>query len=103
MLAGVPDVETLDGALEAAKTLANGFPEVVVTAGGAGVAFAGRDGAEVLITAVKVEVESTHGAGDEFIGVLAAEIASGKTMNAALEKANHAAAKLIATREADRN
>ncbi|MFW8607939.1 PfkB family carbohydrate kinase [Rhizobium beringeri] len=103
MLAKVPVVETLDGAMEAAKTLANVFPEVVVTAGGAGVAFAGRDGAEILIAAVKVEVESTHGAGDEFIGVLAAEIASGKTMKAALEKANHAAAKLVGTREADRN
>ncbi|MBY5359848.1 ribokinase [Rhizobium leguminosarum] len=103
MLAGVPVVETLEGALEAAKTLANVFPEVVVTAGGAGVAFVGRDGAEILIAAVKVEVESTHGAGDEFIGVLAAEIASGKTMKAALEKANQAAAKLVGTREADRN
>ncbi|MGZ2505895.1 ribokinase [Rhizobium leguminosarum] len=103
MLAKVPVVETLDGAMEAAKTLANVFPEVVVTAGGAGVAFSGRDGAEILIAAVKVEVESTHGAGDEFIGVLAAEIASGKTMKAALEKANHAAAKLVGTREADRN
>ncbi|API56028.1 ribokinase (plasmid) [Rhizobium leguminosarum] len=103
MLAGVPVVETLDGALEAAKRLANVFPEVVVTAGGAGVAFASRDAVEILIPAMKVEVESTHGAGDEFIGVLAAEIASGETMNAALQKANHAAAKLVGTREADRS
>ncbi|MBY5566323.1 ribokinase [Rhizobium leguminosarum] len=103
MLAGLPVVETLDGALEAAKTLANVFPEVVVTAGGAGVAFASRDGDEILIEAVKVEVKSTHGAGDEFIGMLAAELASGKMMTAALQKANHAAAKLVATREADRN
>ncbi|ATU94275.1 ribokinase [Phyllobacterium zundukense] len=102
MLAGVPVVETLDGALEAAKTLANVFPEVVVTAGGAGVAFASRDGDEILIAAMKVEVESTHGAGDEFIGVLAAEIAFGKTMNAALQKANMDAAKLVSTPEKDR-
>ncbi|MEX2693056.1 PfkB family carbohydrate kinase [Rhizobium mongolense] len=41
---------------------------VVVTAGGAGVAFANRQGDEILIEAVKVDVKSTHGAGDEFIG-----------------------------------
>lgn len=46
--------------------------------------------------------EETHGAGDEFIGVLAAEIASGKTMNDALKKANMDAAKLVGTPETDR-
>ncbi|MBX4995975.1 ribokinase [Rhizobium binae] len=102
MLSGVPVVETLDGALEAARKLVNVFPEVVVTAGGDGVAFADRQGHEILIEAVKIVVESTHGAGDEFIGVLAAEIASGKTMNSALRKANIAAAKLVSTPEKDR-
>ncbi len=102
MLAGLPVVETLEGALQAAKTLANVFPQVVVTAGGAGVAFADRQGDEILIEAVKVFVESTHGAGDEFIGVLAAEIASGKTMTDALQKANMAAAELVSTPEKDR-
>ncbi|API55352.1 ribokinase (plasmid) [Rhizobium leguminosarum] len=102
MLGGVPVVETLDGALEAARKLVRTFPEVVVTAGGAGVAYANRDGEETIIAAVKVKVESTHGAGDEFIGVLAAEIASGKTINDALKKANMDAAKLVGTPEADR-
>lgn len=102
MLAGVPVVETLDGALEAARKLVRLFPEVVVTAGGSGVAYANRDGKEIVIAAVRVNVESTHGAGDEFIGVLAAEIASGKTMNDALRKANMDAAKLVGTPEADR-
>jgi len=102
MLAGVPVVETLEGALGAARKLVQIFPEVVVTAGGSGVAYANRDGEEIVIEAVKIKVESTHGAGDEFIGVLAAEIASGKTMNVALRKANIEAAKLVATPEADR-
>ncbi|CDN50954.1 ribokinase [Neorhizobium galegae] len=102
MLAGAPVVETLDGALEAARKLVRLFPEVVVTAGGSGVAYANRDGKEIVIAAVRVNVESTHGAGDEFIGVLAAEIASGKTMNDALQKANMNAAKLVGTPEADR-
>ncbi|QND44807.1 ribokinase (plasmid) [Rhizobium lusitanum] len=102
MLAGVPVVETLEGALEAARKLVRIFPEVVVTAGGSGVAYANRRGEEIVIEAVKVKVESTHGAGDEFIGVLAAEIASGKTMNAALQKANMDAAKLVGTPEKTR-
>jgi ribokinase len=102
MLAGVPVVETLDGALEAARKLVRIFPEVVVTAGGSGVAYASRDGEEIVIAAVKVKVESTHGAGDEFIGVLAAEIASGRTMNDALQKANMDAGKLVGTPEEDR-
>ncbi len=102
MLAGVPVVETLEGALEAARKLVQTFPQVVVTAGGSGVAYANLDGEEIVIEAVKIRVESTHGAGDEFIGVLAAEIASGRSMNEALQKANMQAAKLVATPEAQR-
>ncbi|MBA5800351.1 MULTISPECIES: ribokinase [Rhizobium] len=102
LLAGVPVVETLDGALDAARKLVRIFPGVVVTAGGAGVAYANRDGEETVIAAVKVKVESTHGAGDEFIGVLAAEIASGRAMTDALQKANKAAARLVGTPEKDR-
>ncbi|PYE43323.1 ribokinase [Rhizobium sp. PP-F2F-G20b] len=102
MLAGVPVVETLEGALEAARKLSAMFPEVVVTAGGAGVAYASKNGAAIQIGAVKVHVESTHGAGDEFIGVLAADIASGSAMRNALVRANNAAAKLVGTKEEER-
>ncbi|RWX74713.1 ribokinase [Neorhizobium lilium] len=102
MLAGVSVVETLEGALEAARILASVYPAAVVTAGGAGVAFANAGGGELAIEGVRVQVESTHGAGDEFIGVLAAEIASGDVMENALNKANNAAARLVATPEADR-
>jgi len=103
MLAGVPVVETLDGALKAAKRLAHLYPEVVVTVGGAGVAYANRDGEEIAIEAEKVKVESTHGAGDEFIGVLASEIALGTAMDVALRRANQAAAKLVSTAESNRD
>ncbi|MBB4952263.1 ribokinase [Agrobacterium vitis] len=99
MLAGVPVVETLEGALEAARRLVLRFPEVVVTAGGAGVAYANQKGEEIVLPALKVKVESTHGAGDMFIGVLAAEIARGKPMQDALSNANTQAAKLVATPE----
>lgn len=102
MLTGTAVVETLGGALAAAKLLARTYPQVVVTAGGAGVAYADKNGHEVAIEAVKVNVESTHGAGDEFIGVLAAQMASGATLDAALRNANLAAAKLVAMPEKDR-
>jgi ribokinase len=102
MLTGTAVVETLGGALAAAKLLARTYPQVVVTAGGAGVAYADKDGHEVAIDALKVNVESTHGAGDEFIGVLAAQIASGATLDAALRNANLAAARLVAMPEKDR-
>lgn len=48
--------------VKAAKTLADAFPEVVVTAG-AGVAFANRQGDEILVEAVKVDVKSTMAPG----------------------------------------
>lgn len=102
MLAGVPVVETLSSALEAARILARVYPAAVVTAGGAGVAYVTAEGEELAIEGVKVKVESTHGAGDEFIGVLAAEIASGAVMEGALRKANNAAARLVAMPEVDR-
>ncbi|SES46111.1 PfkB family carbohydrate kinase [Rhizobium sp. NFR03] len=102
MLAGVDVVETLDGALSAARILKAGYPQVVVTAGGAGVAAVDKDGHEITIEPVKVSVESTHGAGDEFIGMLAAQTARGATLEVALAEANKAAAKLVATPEAER-
>jgi len=103
MLAGVPVVETLEGALNAAKKLSAVFPEVVVTAGGAGVAYASMDGTEIQVGALKVKVESTHGAGDEFIGVFASEIATGAAIEHALDSANQAAAKLVSTEETNRD
>ncbi|MFP5076427.1 ribokinase [Rhizobium sp. YIM 134829] len=102
MLSGTDVVETLEGALAAARRLKPGFPRVVVTAGGAGVAAIDEDGQDIAIEPVKVKVESTHGAGDEFIGVLAAALARGETLEAALDAANRAAAKLVATPESER-
>ena len=96
-LAELPVVDTLEGAASAAKLLAKTFPIVVVTAGGNGVACATRDGEAFSIKAIKVELVSTHGAGDEFTGVLASELARGSGIRAALESANRAAAVLVST------
>jgi ribokinase len=96
-LAKVPVVDTLDSALGAARILARTYPIAVVTAGGEGVACADAMGNEFTIEAIKIKLISTHGAGDEFIGVLAAELARGTDIKAALHAANRAAAVLVGT------
>lgn len=88
-------IETLEQALDAAKSLAEEFEIAVVTAGGEGVAYAVRSGRDGTIPAIRVKLVSTHGAGDEFIGVLAAELLSGRDIGKALEAANRAAAALV--------
>ncbi|QTG16669.1 ribokinase (plasmid) [Agrobacterium tumefaciens] len=96
-LAGGGEVDTLEDAIAAARVLAKSFPVAVVTAGGAGVAYATRDGEEATIPAIKIKLVSTHGAGDEFIGVLAAQLLRGEGLNAALSGANQAAAILVSS------
>ncbi|MBY4630923.1 ribokinase [Rhizobium croatiense] len=100
-LADLPVVDTLAGAASAAKQLAGRFPVAVVTAGGEGVACATQHGEEFFIAAIKVKLVSTHGAGDEFTGVLAAELARGRDIRAAIGAANQAAAALVSTPRAD--
>lgn len=90
-----PVVETLDGALDAARRLAQIYPIAVVTAGGEGVACATGEGLELAVPALKVQLVSTHGAGDEFTGVLAAELAKGSKIAFAINAANKAAATLV--------
>lgn len=94
-LAAVPSVEALDTALEAARILAGQYPVAVVTAGADCVAFVAHGGNAKAIPAIKVKLVSTHGAGDEFIGVLAAQIAEGSSMELAVTKTNEAAAILV--------
>lgn len=96
-LAGSMQVDTLNDALAAARILAQSFPVAVVTAGGAGVAFAQQGGEDGTIAAIKVKLVSTHGAGDEFIGVLAANLLQGKSIDTALVAANQAAATLVSS------
>ena len=54
------------------------------------------------LPAVPVRLVSTHGAGDEFIGVLAAGLVRGEAMRPALLAANAAAARLVSTPENER-
>ncbi|TIL64402.1 ribokinase [Mesorhizobium sp.] len=101
-LAGVAVVDTLEGAAKAARMLINLYPAAIVTAGGEGVAYCGRDGQAFARAALPVKVVSTHGAGDEFVGAFAAGLARGHQVEAALAGANAAAALLVATPERQR-
>ena len=76
-------VEGVDGALSAAPELLSLGPRsVVVTVGDDGAVFSGGESAQHL-TAPEVEVVDTTGAGDAFVGALAARLAD----NAPLEDA----------------
>lgn len=96
-LAGSPEITDLAAASAAARILHEKFPTVIVTAGGDGVAFAGENGLEGAVPAIKVKLISTHGAGDEFIGTLAAALLNSASMTDAISQANEAAAKLVSS------
>ncbi len=101
MLGSAP-VNSLADAEEAAEHLTSRFGAVVVTAGGDGVAFQDEAGAKVSLPSVPVKVQSTHGAGDMFVGTLAARLALGNDIRVALSVANQQAAKLVSTPEYER-
>jgi ribokinase len=95
---GAQSVGSLAEAEAAAEFLAARFAAVVVTAGGDGVAFQDRAGQKISLPSLPVKVESTHGAGDMFVGTFAARIACGDGVEAALDAANREAAKLVLLR-----
>eukprot|EP01036_Dinobryon_divergens_P003151 gene3151-4140_t len=76
---GTGPVTDLASAARAAQDLAAQGDTVIVTAGGAGLAAVGLDGAELQVAAEKVKVVSSHGAGDAFIGALAVQLADGRS------------------------
>jgi ribokinase len=95
MLGGLSVAEQAS-AREAAARLAHAGLSVVVTLGGEGLVLAPDSGAPVAIPPVRVErVVSTHGAGDCFVGSLAAALARGLDLEAACRIANAAAATYV--------
>ena len=68
---------------------------VVITLGGEGLLVAPVDGEIVEIAALPVEVTSTHGAGDCFVGVLAARLAAGDSLVDGCRSANQWAAEHV--------
>jgi ribokinase len=99
---GGGEVSSLETAAYAAERLAARFKSVVVTAGGDGVAGFDRSGHAFKLLGIKVAVASTHGAGDTFVGTLAARMAVGDPYEVALSTANREAAKLVSTPEEER-
>jgi ribokinase len=98
---GGGEVHDLASAAAAARRLAAGIPAVIVTAGGHGLALCGPEGT-LTISPHAVSLVSTHGAGDAFVGALAAQLAAGTDLQSAAHYANAAAALLVSTPEADR-
>lgn len=68
----------------ASNILDLGFPSVVITLGGEGAVFADAHSVS-RVSAYKVPVVDTTGAGDAFVGALATGLASGKTIAEAVE------------------
>ncbi|MGO4126638.1 PfkB family carbohydrate kinase [Inquilinus sp. YAF38] len=101
MLSGVAVLD-LETASIAAGRLRSTVGTVVVTAGGAGVAYAAPDGSG-RVAAVPAMVRSTHGAGDCFIGVLAAALASGLLLEDAIRRGNAAAGRLVSLGDEERD
>jgi ribokinase len=96
MICGVA-VTSLPEATEAAALLSEQVAHVVVTAGGLGLAVAEHGNTPYAEAAHAVKLIDTHGAGDAFIGALAARWASGASVAEAVRFANAAAALFVST------
>jgi ribokinase len=96
MICGVA-VTSLATATEAAALLSEQVANVVVTAGGLGLAMVERGNTPYAEAAHPVKLVDTHGAGDAFIGALAARWATGVPLAEAVRFANAAAALFVST------
>jgi ribokinase len=98
-MSGLP-VHDTESATSAARALASERRRVVVTLGGDGLVAVEANAPVLVLPAEKVEVVSTHGAGDCFVGTLAARLAAGGTLEAACRSASLAAARHVSTAHA---
>ncbi len=94
-MSGLP-VDGMESAAVAGLHLAGDSRAVVATLGGAGLVLVQPGGGVTMIDAEEVDVVSTHGAGDCFVGTLAAKLAAGRDLLAACRAANSAAARFVA-------
>lgn len=93
---GAPPVTDLAGAGAAAALLSAAGGTVIVTAGARGMAAAEAGRVTLSLPAPRVTAVSTHGAGDCFVGTLAARRAAGAPLADACAAAVAAAAALVA-------
>lgn len=97
---GADPVSSLHSAADAARRLADRFEAVIVTAGSKGLAAVGPDDEAFAVPAEQVKAVSSHGAGDAFIGALAAALVKGAPLREAAHAASQAAARHVSTRDA---
>lgn len=90
------EVNDLASALAAADKLAETYQQVIVTAGGDGVAFVNQT-ERGTIPAKKVKLISTLGAGDCFVGHLCLSLIQGNALRQAVKFANVKAAEHVST------
>ena len=93
---GTRPVNSLPDAAAAAGKLADGFKTVIVTAGSAGLAAWAAPDQVLQLPAERVTVVSSHGAGDAFIGALAANLAMGHALDPSCKAASSYAARHVA-------
>jgi ribokinase len=98
---GAGAVTDLTAAVNAAHQLSSVAPTVIVTAGSAGVAAATGEESWRL-PAYPIDAPDAHGAGDVFVGALAARLAGAASLPDALRYANAAAALHVGTPEVER-
>jgi ribokinase len=98
MLSGRP-VGDREAARAALPSLAGQHRTVIVTLGAGGLLLAEAGRPPQAIDAVPVAVVSTHGAGDCFVGAVAARLAAGASVVEASRFANAAAAAFVAGQE----
>ena len=79
-------------AIGAAQFLSGGRRTVIITLGAEGLVCAMTDGQIMAFQAFEADVVSTHGAGDVFVGALAAQVLGGMEFESALQYAQGAAA-----------
>lgn len=92
---GAAPVTDLKSAGDAARRLATRFRTVIVTAGSKGLAAVAEGGEPFLLAAEQVKAISSHGAGDAFIGALAAALARERPLYDACRAASQAAARHV--------
>ena len=88
-------VQTRASAKQAIGSLQKRVHSTIVTLGGDGLVALDRNGSVFEVEPIAVRVTSTHGAGDCFVGVLAAQLASGATLQDACQTANLRAAAFV--------
>jgi ribokinase len=96
MMCGVV-VASPAAAAEAAARLSSQVTNVIVTAGGMGLAIAQRGQPPQVHAAHAVSLVDTHGAGDAFIGALVARLVEGASLLEATRFANAAASLFVST------